>query len=79
MPAMTVSAGVQTAWEESVAEIVGEAMKDSNMENASYSAEERLYGLLRENAEKFEAEFREKMNKLQEAQVLVDRWEAEKE
>ena len=30
-----------------MAEIVGEVMKDTNMENASYSVEEKLYGLLR--------------------------------
>ena len=47
--------------------------------NSVSNAEERLYSLLKANTDKFEAEFKEKLTKLQESQALLDQWEQEKE
>lgn len=41
--------------------------------------EQRLYQLLRSNAETFENEFRERLKKLEECQMTIDNWEKEKE
>jgi chromosome segregation ATPase len=77
---VTESIAVQTGWlpelfEES--KPVEEERKEVQEEPASM--EERLYSLLKSNAEQFESKFRDKIDRLQEAELQLDQWQQEKE